>query len=156
MHPNVRYRVATVTVPGFSPASAERCMSELGFAHVPNRSTLMGQRKEITKEIHQLAKKSMNRTRQIVAEKAIDEGRYTEELIGGKKVASIFVLADGNGSKRSYNSCFTGEGLSGALLSTCGKVLDVQYLQNNDRNNGFRNHKGSVGTAETTACNMMG
>lgn len=70
------------------------------------------------------------------------------DSINGIPFPVCVLNSDGNGSKRSYNNYHTGEGVSTVLMDD-DKVVDCEYKQNNDSDNGLRNHAGSVATAET-------
>ena len=72
-HPNLRYHIATLTVPGMTNAIADRTVSELGLAHAPAKSATYAARKEVMKAIKTIAQKSVDRARAKVAEKAAAE-----------------------------------------------------------------------------------
>ena len=154
MHPNLRYAVAAVTAPGFTPTSAQRTMMALGVTHIPAERNIMRSRKNVVMPmIHSLAQKSLKRAREQVCEAAKADGAIIE--VNGFEAAAETFNSDGFGAKRSYNNWHTGEGVGVALMAR-RKVVDYEYTQNNDRCGGFANHAGSVATGESAALRELG
>ena len=153
-HPNLRYAIATVTAPGFSPTSAERTMMALGFSKAPNIRNIKRLRLDkVMPAIEKIAQDIVGSARAEIFNSAKEAGTLRE--INGVLAACCTYNSDGNGSKRSYNNFSTGEGAS-TVVMIGEKVVDFEYKQNNDRGNGFRNYVGSVATAESAAARAMG
>ena len=168
LHPNRRFQIATATVGGWNPASAHRGMCECGLAGTPSKTKLMAFRQDLLPIINRLANESIKKWRLSLSAAAIANEDHI--MVGDRCVASILAHIDGQGSKRSYGSYHTGEGVAVALMDDTGKVIGMIFKQNNDARHAahrrkalpgpapgtFRNHRGSVTTAESHAAFELG
>jgi len=165
MHCNARYVTATLTAPGFTPTSAQRSMSEIGFRNTPNLRNVLAQRLSIVETIRMFGLNSMQAARRRLYDQIQREDNLVE--IGAQVVAAVTAHSDGFGAKRSYANYMTGEG-AGAALMVGALVICAEFKQNNDvlfsrdRKNGresprpgYRNHIGSVATAEVGCMDSM-